>query len=102
MRLRIENIERISGLGDYRSPYIVSFAFSGPECYVLIMEWEGHRWNVVLYRKPDENMKYRISVQRLGKIRLEITAVNLDEYRSPGIILSIIERLMSGCLKQTV
>jgi len=102
MRLRIENIERLSGLGDYDSPYVVSFA-ENLESYAVIMEWGGHTWNVVLYRKPDENMKYLISVQIIGKkMRLETTPVNLDEYRSPGIILSIIESLMRGCLKQKV
>jgi hypothetical protein len=101
MKITIENIERISGLGDYDSPHITYNVTVHRDRYELPMQYEGKSWNVVLYRDihPAHN-KYRMLVQSIGHSLFETTAVDRAELNSPGITLSIIENLMNIIIKK--
>jgi hypothetical protein len=100
MKLTIKNIERLNGLGDYDSAYIVRHLVTD-QLYEIIMCYEGFNWNVALYRNihPAYN-KYRMSVQMAGMSEFESTAIDKDELNSAGITLSIIESLMDKILKK--
>jgi len=101
MRLTIQNIERISGLGDYNSPHITYNVTVYPDRYELPMEYEGKIWNVVLFRDTHPaHDRYRLSVQCIGKMQFETTAIDKAELSSPGLTLSIIESLMNNILKK--
>ena len=101
MKLTIQNIERISGLGDYDSPHITYNVTVHRDRYELPMQYEGKSWYVVLYRDihPAHN-KYRMLVHMLGRLHAESTAIDRGELSSPGITLSIIESLMNTILKK--
>ena len=101
MKITIENIERISGLGDYNSPHITYNVTVHRDRYELPMQYEGKIWNVVLYRDAHPaHGHYRLLVQCIGKMQFETTAIDRAELSSPGITLSIIERLMNIILKK--
>jgi len=101
MKITIENIERISGLGDYNSPHITYNVTVHRDRYELPMQYEGMIWNVVLYRDTHPaHGHYRLLVQCIGKMQFETTAIDRAELSSPGITLSIIESLMNIIIKK--
>jgi len=101
MKLTIENIERISGLGDYDSPVITYDVTVHRDRYELPMQYEGKSWNVILYRDthPSHN-QYRMLVQSIGHSHFETTAIDKAELSSPGVTLSIIESLMNKIIEK--
>jgi hypothetical protein len=101
MKLTIKNIERISGLGDYDSPVITYDVTVYPDRYSLPMHYEGKIWNVVLYRDihPTHN-QYQMSVEMIGKMHFETTAIDRAELNSAGITLSIIESVMNKIIEK--
>jgi hypothetical protein len=100
MKLTIQNLERLNGLGDYKSPLIQTHTVT-PEIYDMIMNYEGYNWNVVIFRDihPVHN-KYRMMVHLLGLFEAESTAIDTGELSSPGLTLSIIESMMDKLLKK--
>ena len=101
MKITIENVERISGLGDYNSPYISYDVTVHRDRYELPMFYEGKSWNVVLFRDahPAHGL-YRIVVKAIYYPHFESTAIDMAELSSPGLTLSIIERLMNIIIKK--
>ena len=101
MKLTIENIERISGLGDYDSPVITYDVTVHRDRYVLPMRYEGKIWNVVLYRDthPAHN-QYQMSVEMIGKLMFQHTTIDRAELSSPGVTLSIIASLMNKIIEK--
>ena len=102
MRLTIKNIERLSGLGDFDSPFIVTNPTVHDDRYQILMQYEGRSWNVVLYRDTHPaHGYYRLLVQCIGKMHFETTAIDRAELNSAGLTLSIIENLMNTIIKKT-
>jgi len=102
MKLTIKNIQRLSGLGDFNSPYIVTNPTVHDDRYEILMQYEGRSWNVVLYRDihPAHN-QYRILVQLNDTgAPFETTAIDRGELSSAGLTLSIIESLMNSIIKK--
>ena len=101
MKLTIENLRRLNTIGDDKSPFIVANPTVHIDRYELLMEYEGHSWNVILFRdiNPIHN-QYRMLVQMLGKFHPEATAIDRAELSSPGLTLSIIESLMIKIIKK--
>jgi hypothetical protein len=101
MRVTIQNLERINGLGDYNSAYMETNPIVHNDRYEMLMQYEGRSWNVVLYRDihPAHN-KYRMLVQCIGKMHFETTAMDRAELNSAGLTLSIIENLMDSAIKK--
>ena len=101
MKLTIKNIERLSGLGDFNSPYIVTNPTVHDDRYEILMQYEGRSWNVILYRdiNPVYN-QYRMLVQCIGKMHFETTAIDRNELSSAELTLSIIENLMDSAIKK--
>jgi hypothetical protein len=101
MKLTIQNIERLSGLGDFNSPYIVTNPIVHDDRYEILMQYEGRSWNVILYRdiNPVYN-QYRMLVQCIGKMHFETTAIDRNELSSAELTLSIIENLMDSAIKK--
>jgi len=101
MRLTIKNIERLSGLGDFDSPFIVTNPTVHDDRYEILMQYEGRSWNVILYRDTHPaHGYYRLLVQCIGKMHFETTAIDRTELSSAGLTLSIIENLMNTAIKK--
>jgi hypothetical protein len=101
MRLTIKNIERLSGLGDFDSPFIVTNPTVHDDRYEILMQYEGRSWNVILYRDTHPaHGYYRLLVQCIGKMHFETTAIDRAELSSAGLTLSIIENLMNTVIKK--
>jgi hypothetical protein len=101
MKLTIKNIERLSGLGDFNSPYIVTNPTVHDDRYEILMQYEGRSWNVILYRdKHPAHNYWDMVVQLQSTQHMEATRMTKQELESRGITLAIVELLMNKIIEK--